>query len=137
MTTMELLTWVRGTGMTIAIVLMIFGIVVRLLEMLILGRKKDLSVARDPSSAKYGWRTVLTRSMPSMACLKAVPVTFITGYIFHIGLFHYCFILCPAYFIHTRFSWYRMDRFTFLDDRWYHAAHDASHASYLMVSSMG
>ena len=87
MTTMELLTWVRGTGMTIAIVLMIFGIVVRLLEMLILGRKKDLSVARDPSSAKYGWRTVLTRSMPSMACLKAVPVTFITGYIFHIGLF--------------------------------------------------
>ena len=87
MTTMELLTWVRGPGMTISIILMLFGVVVRLLEMLILGRKKDLSVARDPASAKYGWRTVLTRSLPSTACLKAVPVTFLTGYIFHIGLF--------------------------------------------------
>ena len=86
MTTMELLTWVRGPGMTISIILMLFGVAVRLLEMLLLGRKKDLSPARDPASAKYGWRTVVTRSLPSFICLKTVPLTFLTGYIFHIGL---------------------------------------------------
>lgn len=95
MTTMELLTWVRGPGLVIAVVFMLVGVSVRLLEMLMLGRKTDLSEARVKASGKYGWRTVFTRSLPSFACLKAVPVTFLTGYIFHIGLFLIVFFYIP------------------------------------------
>jgi len=95
MTTMELLTWLRGPGLSISITIMLIGITVRLLEMLLLGRKKDLSEARNNNSAKYGWRTVFARSFPSMACLQKVPVTFITGYVFHIGIFLIVFFFVP------------------------------------------
>lgn len=95
MTTMELLTWVRGTGFNIALIIMLIGVVVRLAEMLILGRKTDLSAPREPSSARYGWRTVFMRSVPTLDCSQSPAVVVISQYIFHIGLFLVVFFFVP------------------------------------------
>lgn len=95
MTSMELLTWLRGPGLAIAIVIMLVGVTVRLLEMLLLGRKIDLSTAREPASAKYGWRTVFTRFLPNTECADTVLIVVISAYVFHIGLFLIVFFYVP------------------------------------------
>jgi len=95
MTTIALLTWARGPGLTIAISILILGVVVRVIEMLMLGRKKDLSEPREGSSAKYGWRTVITRFMPPLSASHVSPIVFMASYIFHIGLFLMVFFYVP------------------------------------------
>ena len=95
MTTMEMLAWVRGPGLAIAISILVLGVLVRLLEMIILGRNKDLSEAREKNSAKYGWRTVLTRFLPPLSATHVSPVVFLASYIFHIGLFLIVFFYVP------------------------------------------
>lgn len=95
MTTMELLAWVKGPGLAIAIIIMLFGVSVRLIEMLMLGRKKNLSEAREPHSSKFGWRTVVTRSFPDLSNGQKLPIVFISGYVFHLGLFFIVFFFVP------------------------------------------
>lgn len=95
METMELLAWARGPGLTISLSLMLLGIIVRLFEMLALGRKADLAEPRDPASAKYGFRTIFTRSLPQMPQLRSSPIALIAGYVFHIGLFLVVFFYVP------------------------------------------
>ncbi|MDD3449727.1 MAG: hypothetical protein PHF72_11940 [Gammaproteobacteria bacterium] len=85
-TAMDLLTWVRGPGFVIAVAIFLFGIVLRLIEIYSLGRKPDLAVARTESRGSGG-RTILGRSLPPEGMLKRSPITYIGGYIFHIGLF--------------------------------------------------
>ena len=48
----ELLMWVRGPGLQIATFIFLFGVVVRIGEILMLGRKKDLSVARGSAATR-------------------------------------------------------------------------------------
>ncbi len=95
MTTMELLNWVRGPGLAFAIIFMLVGVTVRLLEMLMLGRKKDLSEAREIHSAKFGWRTVFARTFSHSGSGQSLPIVFICGYIFHIGLLLVVFFFTP------------------------------------------
>lgn len=95
MTSIELLTWVRGPGLVIAIGVFVAGSIIRLVEMLMLGRKTDLSVAREPHSAKYGWRLVLTRALPNFAATHVPPLAFLASYVFHIGLFLIVFFYVP------------------------------------------
>lgn len=95
METMELLEFARGPGLTISLSIMLFGIVVRVLEMLVLGRKKDLAQPRDPNSARCGWRTIVTRSWPVSPCSGSISVSLIAGYVFHIGLFLIVFFYLP------------------------------------------
>lgn len=94
MNEMELLTWVRGPGLNIAIGLFILGMLWRLVEIYTLGRKKDLAPARSVSGAS-GWHTVVRRSMPPHGMLKRSPISYIGGYIFHIGLFIVVFLFAP------------------------------------------
>jgi len=58
----------------------------RLFEILGLGRKADLARPRLDTQGS-GWRTMFTRSIPPEGMLKRDPVTYIGGYIFHLGLF--------------------------------------------------
>ena len=95
METMELLAFARGPGLTYSLVILVFGVTVRLLEMLLLGRKKDLSEPRDPDSAKYGWRTIVTRTVPSSASEQPISLAMAAGYVFHIGLFLIVFFYLP------------------------------------------
>jgi nitrate reductase gamma subunit len=81
MSSVELLNWARGPALQIAIAIFILGVVVRLLETLILGRHKDLSVARD-SAFKGGLRTIFTRSVLPREYWSSLAA----GYTWHIGL---------------------------------------------------
>ena len=85
MSALELLTWARGPGLAIALAICAFGILLRLFEIFSLGRKADLSRAREHSPGS-GWRTIFSRSLPPPGLLKRAPVTYIVGYVFHLGV---------------------------------------------------
>jgi nitrate reductase gamma subunit len=94
MNEMQFLTWVRGTGLNIAVGIFLLGVLWRLIEIYGLGRKKDLSAPRHVSGAS-GLNTVFRRSLPPEGMLKTSPVTYIGGYTFHIGLAIVVFLFAP------------------------------------------
>ncbi len=94
MNDIQFLTWVRGPGLNIAIAIFLVGVVWRLVEIYSLGRKKDLSAPRHAAGAS-GLHTVFRRSLPPPGMLKRSPVSYVGGYIFHIGLAIIVFLFAP------------------------------------------
>lgn len=94
MNELQFLTWVRGTGLNIAVVIFLLGVLWRLIEIYSLGRKKDLAAPRHVAGAS-GWHTVFRRSVPPPGMLKRSPVSYIGGYAFHIGLAIVVFLFAP------------------------------------------
>lgn len=94
MSALELLTWARGTGLTLALAVCTFGILLRLFEIFSLGRKTDLSKPREHSPGS-GWRTIFSRSLPPPGLMKRAPVTYVGGYVFHIGFAITLFFFVP------------------------------------------
>ncbi len=91
----EFLLWVRGPAFDLALAVFLFGIVLRLLEIFLLGRKTDLSAPRG-SAMLGGIRTMFTRSLPAdKNTFKRSAVTIVAGYVFHIGLFVTPFLFVP------------------------------------------
>lgn len=86
MSEIEFLSWVRGPGFQIATVILVAGVVIRILEILLLGRKTNLAEAKG-SEMSSGLRTVVTRSLPDSSTFKRSTFTIVAGYIFHLGLF--------------------------------------------------
>lgn len=85
MNELQLLTWLRGPGLAIAVGIFVVGVLWRLLEVFMLGRRKDLAPPRRVAGAS-GLHTVFRRSAPTHGMLKRVPVNYLAGYVFHIGL---------------------------------------------------
>jgi nitrate reductase gamma subunit len=94
MTEIELLSWVRGPGFQIATIIFAAGIILRVVEILMLGRKTNLAEAKGPAMSS-GLRTIITRTVPDAATYKRSAFTLTTGYIFHIGLFVVIFLFAP------------------------------------------
>jgi nitrate reductase gamma subunit len=94
MSHLDLLTFARGNALNWALVIFIAGIVLRLFEIYSLGRKADLAVPRTESPGS-GWRTMFTRSLPPEGMFKRDPVTYVAGYVFHIGLLLAIFFFAP------------------------------------------
>lgn len=94
MNDMQFLTWVRGTGLDIAVSIFVLGVLWRLFEIYSLGRKPDLAAPRSTPGAS-GWNTVLRRSVPPPGMVKRSPVSYIGGYVFHIGLAIVVFLFAP------------------------------------------
>lgn len=94
MTEIELLSWARGPGLQIATVIFVAGVVIRILEILVLGRKANLAEAKGAEMSS-GLRTMLSRTIPDPTTFKRSSVTIVSGYIFHIGLFVVCFLSAP------------------------------------------
>lgn len=94
MTETELLTWVRGPGFQIATIIFVLGIMLRLFEILMLGRKANLAEAKG-SEMSSGLRTVFSRTLPDASTFKRSAFTVTAGYIFHIGLFVVIFLYAP------------------------------------------
>ncbi len=94
MNEMQFLTWVRGQGLDIAVSIFLLGVLWRLIEIYSLGRKKDLSAPRDVAGAS-GWNTIVRRSVPPEGMFRKSPVTYLGGYIFHIGLAIVVFLFAP------------------------------------------
>jgi nitrate reductase gamma subunit len=94
MTEMQFLTWVRGQGLDIAIGIFLLGVLWRLIEIYSLGRKKDLAAPRHVAGAS-GWHTIVRRSVPPEGMFKTSPVSYVGGYVFHIGLAIVVFLFAP------------------------------------------
>ncbi len=94
MNEMQFLTWVRGPGLDLAVSIFLLGVVWRLVEIYSLGRKKDLAAPRNVPGAS-GWHTVFRRSIPPEGMVKRSPVSYIGGYVFHIGLAIIVFLFVP------------------------------------------
>ncbi len=91
----ELLFWVRGTGLSIAVVIFTFGMLVRLLEIFMLGRRRNLAELRS-NGIGAGLRTLIMRSIPpDRNSMRRSMVTVVAGYGFHIGLLVVIFLLAP------------------------------------------
>ena len=74
MNELQLLTWVRGPGLQIAVAIFLLGVVWRLFEIYTLGRSKDLSMPRHAPGAS-GLHTVFRRSLAPPGMLKRSPVS--------------------------------------------------------------
>lgn len=83
---MDLLLWAKGPGFQIAVVVFLLGMTLRLVEVLTLGRKKDIAPAKGDAVGS-GLRTIFSRSVPGPSIMKQRPVVVVGGYIFHIGFF--------------------------------------------------
>lgn len=94
MNELQLLTWLRGTGLNIAIGIFLAGVLWRFFEIYSLGRKPDLSAPRQTAGAS-GWRTVFRRTAPAPGLLAKAPVTYIAGAVFHVGLAIVVFLFAP------------------------------------------
>lgn len=94
MNEMQFLTWVRGPGLNIALVIFVLGTIWRLLEIYTLGRKPDIAPARNVPGAS-GWHTIARRSLPPPGMVRRSPVSYIGGYIFHVGLAIIVFLFVP------------------------------------------
>ena len=94
MTETEFLLWVRGPALQRATIVFVLGIVARILQMVMLGRKGNLAEARG-SAVAGGLRTMVTRSVPDKGTFQRSTFTIVSGYIFHIGLFVTIFLFAP------------------------------------------
>ena len=94
MTETELLAWVRGPAFEIASIIFVAGVIIRIVEMLMLGRKTNLAEARGSEMAG-GLRTIVTRSLPAEGAMQRSMMTIVAGYVFHIGLFVTIFLYAP------------------------------------------
>jgi nitrate reductase gamma subunit len=88
------LTWVRSTGLDIAIGIFVLGTLWRLFEIYSLGRKTDLAVPRHRSGAS-GLHTMFRRSVPPPGMFKRSPISYVGGYVFHIGLLVVVVLFAP------------------------------------------
>lgn len=94
MNPLDLLTFARGSALDWAMMIFVGGVVVRLFEIFGLGRKADLAKVRSVTPGS-GWRTIFTRSLPAQGMLKRDPVTYLAGYVFHLGLLAVIFLFAP------------------------------------------
>ena len=107
MTEAQFLLWVRGPAFDVATIIMCAGIVVRLMEILLLGRKRNLAEQRG-SELAGGFGTILRRMLPDAGTFKRSSFTVITGWVFHVGLFVVIFLFVPHILVFeevTGLSW--------------------------------
>jgi hypothetical protein len=90
----ELLIWARGPAFEMALAIFVFGMLLRLFEILSLGRKPDLSAPRD-SGVSGGLKTIFTRMLPRQTVFAREPLRILNGYVLHIGLFVVIFLYRP------------------------------------------
>ena len=94
MTDTELLLWVRGPALQVATVIFLVGVAVRFIEILMLGRQKDLAEARG-SALAGGLRTIVTRSVPDRGTIQRSTFNVVAGYVFHVGFFVVLLFFAP------------------------------------------
>jgi len=86
--------WVRGPAFDVALVVFLIGTVLRLFEIVLLGRDADLAPARAAQMGS-GLRTVLSRQLPEPGTFKRAPFVTIAGYLWHIGFFVALLLFVP------------------------------------------
>lgn len=97
LTPLELLDFARGPALEFAMAVFVFGVLWRLVGVLLLPRMRDLSPARE--GAPPGWlgaaRTIVRRMWPRREFMPATLFVTINSYVFHLGLAVVVFGLGP------------------------------------------
>ena len=101
MTEIELLSWARGPGLQIATVIFVAGVVIRIFEILLLGRKANLAEAKGAEMSS-GLKTMITRTIPDRTTFKRSSVTIVSGYIFPYRLIRRLFSFRTTYPVSER-----------------------------------
>lgn len=94
MSSSELFIWVRGSGFDYAMIIMVFGIVIRLFEIFFLGRAKPLYEMKGPE-ASSGMRRIFSLFVIHQGEKAVAFYSALSAYIFHIGLFIVVFLFVP------------------------------------------
>jgi nitrate reductase gamma subunit len=90
MNEVELLNWAKGPALAYATLFMVFGLVLRVVEIYSLGRPKEMAKVRA-SGTQDGFKLILRRSLPEVRHWKYITAS----YIFHVGLFVVIFFFIP------------------------------------------
>ncbi|AGA92014.1 hypothetical protein Thimo_3342 [Thioflavicoccus mobilis 8321] len=90
---MDFLLWVKGPLFSLALAIFALGMLARLLEIFLLGRRASYA---EPRGGEWGpgLRTVLTRSVADPGTFQRAPFDVLVGWIWHVG-----FLLVLLYFI--------------------------------------
>lgn len=107
MNQVDLLLWARGPLLHLALIIFIFGVTLRLIEILSAGRKIEYATKRG-NGAIGGLRTLFSRFVAEKTVFHHSAFIIITGYIFHIGLFLIVLFFIPHILIIqdiAGFSW--------------------------------
>jgi nitrate reductase gamma subunit len=91
---MDFLLWVRGPALDWALAIFVIGVLLRLLEIFILGRAHNYAKPRQGEFAP-GMRTVARRFLTDPGTFKRSAFNVIVGYIWHIGFLVVLFLFIP------------------------------------------
>lgn len=91
---MEFLLWTRGPAFDFAIVIFVLGVLLRFLEIFLLGRKPNYA---EPRGGEWvpGLRTTLTRSVADTGTFRRSAFNVIVGWIWHVGFLITLFLFIP------------------------------------------
>jgi len=89
----DFLLWVRGDVFNLALAIFIIGVLIRVVEILLLGRKHDFS---EPRGTEWlpGFKNIVTRSVVDNGTFKRTPFVVVVGYLWHI-----CFLIILLLFV--------------------------------------
>ena len=94
MTSMTLLEFARGPALTWAFFIFVAGVLWRIVGVLLLRTKKDLSAPRNTATWK-GLRLIALRSWPRREFLEGTAFGEVMGYAFHVGFLVALLFLVP------------------------------------------
>lgn len=94
MTDADFLLLVRGPAFDLAVMVFCAGMIVRILQILLMGRKTNLAEGRG-SEMTGGLGTMVRRTVPDGGTFKRSGFTIISGWVFHVGLFIIIFLFVP------------------------------------------
>ena len=81
---MEFLLWTKGPMFDWAVAIFAIGMLARIVEIFVLGRKPNYAEARGGEWGP-GFRTILSRSIADPGTFQRAPFNVIVGWIWHIG----------------------------------------------------
>ena len=83
-TYVDFLLWVRGPAFDVALAVFVVGVLLRLGEILVLGRTRELSQGRQGVWGP-GLRTLVGRTFPERGTLQRASFRVIAGWVWHLG----------------------------------------------------
>ncbi len=81
---MEFLLWTKGPMFSIAITIFAIGLLVRLAEIVMLGRARNFA---EPRAGEWlpGLKTIFTRNIADPGTFKRAPFNVVIGWVWHLG----------------------------------------------------
>ena len=94
---MDLLDFARGPAINVAMAVLVFGVLWRLLALVFLGKAADRTIPRlgTPGPLGAALRAITSRMVPHPTFAYAERFAFFNGWIFHVGLFVVVFFFRP------------------------------------------